>query len=79
MNPLFDMPTPLPETAQPRWLQLAVTLDASGRVVAVQTDAITVNGSRVASRAWFPTPGSLGHPEPLRALFRLADELTRDS
>jgi hypothetical protein len=58
---------------------LVATLDLSGRVVAVQTDAITFEGARVASRGWFPLPDQLGHHSPLRAILKLADELTRDS
>lgn len=79
MNPLFDMPVDPSSSAKPRWIQLVATLDASGRVVAVQTDAITFNGSRVASRGWFPVGDALGESEPLRAVLEFADRLTRDS
>jgi len=78
MLPLFPGFQPPPERPVPRWLRLTVTLGPEGRVLAAQVDAMTLEGSSVLSRGFWPPPGQQGDPDAIATVLRFGQELVMD-
>lgn len=79
MEPLFpELVSPSPPPLVVRWVRLVATLDHSGAVVAVQVDAMTLEGSLAMSRGFWPPHGRPGDPQPLRTMLRFGQELVMD-
>lgn len=68
----------VPVLPEPRWMRITATLGAERRVLAVEVELIAVNGSRLASRAYYPPPGQTGSLDPFADALRFAFELTTD-
>jgi hypothetical protein len=80
MDALFpdDRPSP-PTLPEARWLRTTVTLAPQRRVVAVQVDLISLDGTLLLSHAYYPVPGGSGSLDVVADGLRYAKALTMDA
>lgn len=78
MQPLFTGFQAPEERPIPRWVRLVVTLGPDGRVLATQIDALTLEGSSMMSRGFWPPPGQQGSSDAIRDCLRYGQDLVMD-
>lgn len=78
MQPLFPDLDQVPKLPDARWCRSTATLGADRRVLSVQVDLISVDGTLLGSRAYYPAPGQTGSLDVFGRMMAQAFELTTD-